>query len=996
MSPIATAAKKNYAEDEDDDDDAKVTTTTKKKTSATDNVVASALLTKATKKTTTTRSKKEKKVVEMVEYATAAAAAFEEEEGVAKAPSAKATTTTTTTGDSTIANIIYSHFDTYQRYTGGSAYAAASSLHRDLLSTSSSVVGNEGCGGINTTTINKEEVSDVIITCLDSTMSAIVRLSGTTKGGGGGEGGSNKNKGNNECWMESTTSTLELIVAFAFLHNHPSSPTGGGGGSTSSSLPMAIIERATRYASLVDVDNGRVVACKLLKMMITQLLSPSTTATAGAAIKSKSALKKGGKKGSKKENDNTNNSTNGDEGGGGGGGAVMTASPWEIECLYRATVALVVRITDKISRVRTAAIEACSPLLLLLVPTTTSPIGKKFFSHRTTLDTTTVDGCFAMTMNSLFQKLLWLVKNDTSASNRALIVCILPPSAIAIGTDDEDDDEDNNNNNNNAAMNAIIERIKDVDVRVRDAALDTIRMNVHDFVVELTEDMCVEILRMGLTKRCMATHAKTVQLLCTNWLKLTKFDPIALLDHLNPVLNESICEEVSRVLIRIASTIDLEDGPLDRGVELVREHFGGPEIRSLIQMILKRRNIVADSCEGGVAANDAVDGNVVNGGLTPSMALFLRVRCEVSSSSSSDVVTDIITDVPTLCNLLNTHIDRLIDFNSDDEIYDEMDEDEAAAHEDAQAFVCLQLMHMARSSELHREEGSRRHFITIMRRIMARLATPDDLVEACVKAMASAHDKESQFLQTISEILADVEDDDTFQNKDLDPRALVIVRQMRIIAILSIVLESVSGNVTSHPILDTFFQHLSPAITSKNAIVREHGVICLSKFCLLSGEDKVLNEFRPLLLTIAGSVEERVEVRAQAALALCDLALIHERMLLVEEEKEEDATAVGNARNSSYTMPSFMGMLLEMLGHSKPGIVIIAAEIAAKLLLARRITDPTIIAWLVLIYFDSSLMNQDDEYADNGSAEEAAKKVGSPVRLQQVSRLCSFACTQHH
>jgi len=972
----ATAAKKNYAEDDDNDDDAKVTTTTKK------TIVASALLTKATKKktTTTTRSKKEKKVVEMVEYATAAAAAFEEEEGVAKAPTAKATTTTTaTTGDSTIANIIYSHFDTYQRYTGGSAYAAASSLHRDLLSTSSSssVVGNEGYGGINATTINEEEVSDVIITCLDSTMSSILRLSPDTKGVGGG--GGSKNKGNNECWMESTTSTLELIVAFAFLHNP--SPTGAGGGLGTSSLPLAIIERATQYARLVDVDNGRIVACKLLKMMITQLLPTSTTAT-GTATKSKSALKKGGKK--SKEDDNTNNFTNDDEvGKGGGEGAAKTASPWEIECLYRATVALVARITDKISRVRHAAIEACGPLLSLLV--STSPIGKKFFSNRTSSLETTVN-VFAMTMNSLLQKLLWLARNDTSVSNRALIVCILPPSAIAIGCNDDNIDEEDVDNNN-VAMNAIIERIKDVDVRVREAALDTIRMNVHDFVVELTEDMRVEILRMGLTKRCMTTYAKTVQLLCTNWLKLTRFDPIALLDHLNPVLNESICEEVSRVLIRIASMIDLEDGPSDRGVELVREHFGGPEIRSLIQIVLKRLNIVADSSEGVTANNGVVDENVVNGGLTPSMALFLRVRCEVSSST--DVVAGIITDVPTLCSQLNTHIDKLIDFNSDDEIYDEMDEDEAAAHEDAQAFVCLQLMHMARSSELHREEGSRRHFITIMRRIMARLATPDDLVEACVKAMASAHDKESQFLQTISEILADVEDDDTFQNKDLDPRALVIVRQMRIIAILSIVLESVSGNVTSHPILDTFFQHLSPAITSKNAIVREHGVICLSKFCLLSGEDKVLNEFRPLLLTIAGSVEERVEVRFQAALALCDLALIHERMLLVEEEKEEENTTavVGNARNSSSsTMPSFKGMLLEMLGHSKPGIVIIAAEIAAKLLLARRITDPTIIAWLVLIYFDSSLMNQDDEYADNGSAEEAAKKVGSPVRLQQVSR----------
>ena len=472
----------------------------------------------------------------------------------------------------------------------------------------------------------------------------------------------------------------------------------------------------------------------------------------------------------------------------------------------------------------------------------------------------------------------------------------------------------------------------------------------------------------------------------TNWLKTAKFDPILLLDRLDPVLNESACEEVARVLLRVASAIDRE-GAVVGGVELVREHFGGPEIRSLIQNVLKRRTIVDSNAAsaGGIDGEDR-DGcddddarRRVVAGMSPGKALFLRVRCEMSSSS--EAVAEIIADVPTLCNLLNSHIDELIEFHNEDD--EDMDEDEAAAYEDGKNFVCLQLMHMARSSELHREEGSRRHFVSIMRRILARLATPDDLVEACVKAMASAHDKESQFLQTISEILVDVEDDDTYQSKDLDPRAIVIVRQMRIIAILSIVLESVSGNVTSHPILDTFFEHLSPAITSKNAVVREHGVVCLSKFCLLSGEDKVMGEFRPLLTTIAGSVDERVEVRAQAALALCDLALIHERMLLVPTTGGGDL-AEGPASPTA-RVPSFKDMLLEMLGHAKPGIVIIAAEIAAKLLLAGRLNDPTLIAWLVLLYFDSSLVSTaEGEDVDDGGAEEAAKKVGSPVRLQQV------------
>lgn len=444
-------------------------------------------------------------------------------------------------------------------------------------------------------------------------------------------------------------------------------------------------------------------------------------------------------------------------------------------------------------------------------------------------------------------------------------------------------------------------------------------------------------------------------------------------------------------MLRVASTIDCDGA--DAGVELVRKRLSEHEVRMMRQAVLRRRGVSdfvaasagggadplpsagGESFDGGDGGDDASDENGGGGGgavLTPSMALFLRVKCE---SSTSDDVADIITDIPTLCNLLNDHIDKLIDFNNDED-YDEMDEDEAAAYEDDQNFVCLQLIHMAKSTEL-REEGSRRHFISIMRRILSRLATPDDLVEACVKAMASAHDKESQFLQTVSEVLIDVEDDDTFRSREHDAKAIVIVRQMRIIAILSIVLESISGQMVSHPILDGFFQHLSPAITSKNAIVREHGVICLSKFCLLTGEEKVFDEFKPLLMTIAGSVEERVEVRAQAALALCDLALIHDKMLAAP------SPSGGDDIDDEEKSTPFKDMLLEMLGHAKPGIVIIAAEITAKLLLAGRLQDPNLIAWLLLIYFDKSFTADDFQGADEDAAE-MVKRVGNPVRLQQL------------
>lgn len=96
---------------------------------------------------------------------------------------------------------------------------------------------------------------------------------------------------------------------------------------------------------------------------------------------------------------------------------------------------------------------------------------------------------------------------------------------------------------------------------------------------------------------------------------------------------------------------------------------------------------------------------------------------------------------------------------------------------------------------------------------------------------------------------------------------------MRIIAILSKVPKSIPSAMVSHPIW-------------------EHGVVCLSKFRLLADEGKVVEEFRPLHMMIDGSMENCVEVQVQVALTLCDLALIHEMMLLVPTEKKMMALAV--------------------------------------------------------------------------------------------------------
>ena len=161
-----------------------------------------------------------------------------------------------------------------------------------------------------------------------------------------------------------------------------------------------------------------------------------------------------------------------------------------------------------------------------------------------------------------------------------------------------------------------------------------------------------------ISASCTKTHARTVELITCNWLKAAKFDPIKLLESLNPVLNESVCDKVVRVLLEVVPKLDCETS--------ICNNLGEPELRSLKQQLTKKRCLVHDE----------------ETPLNPSLAFFLRVKCD-TSDNKSDAIFDAVDDIPSLCNLLNAQTDKLIEFNNS-ESYDDMDEDEAAEFEDNQ------------------------------------------------------------------------------------------------------------------------------------------------------------------------------------------------------------------------------------------------------------------------------------------------------------------------
>ncbi len=143
--------------------------------------------------------------------------------------------------------------------------------------------------------------------------------------------------------------------------------------------------------------------------------------------------------------------------------------------------------------------------------------------------------------------------------------------------------------------------------------------------------------------------------------------------------------------------------------------------------------------------------------LEPRAVLFARVKCDQTNSSTSlseaqkeQVIAKIVPDIPVLCESLEMHITRLVEAiqeSSDDEDEDTLQEEDT--------FVCTQLLQMAQATDL-KEEGSRRHFISAMKNLLEAIETPDDLLEGCIMAMKFAREKESTFLQTISDVISEL------------------------------------------------------------------------------------------------------------------------------------------------------------------------------------------------------------------------------------------------
>lgn len=291
----------------------------------------------------------------------------------------------------------------------------------------------------------------------------------------------------------------------------------------------------------------------------------------------------------------------------------------------------------------------------------------------------------------------------------------------------------------------------------------------------------------------------------------------------------------------------------------------------------------------------------------------------------------IVPDIPMLCDAIQNCIDTIADQEDETNI-----------------FCCNQLFKLAQLMDLQ-EEGSRRHFLASCRSILASSHTPEDVLEEAIKAMARAHDREDEYLESVGMIIEPMAD------------------QLRRISILTLVLENTSPRMATHDSLKAFVKHIVPAVIddTNNPMIREAGVGCLGRLALLSEEATVLADFKPLLLGIVADEEEKLEIRGQAMLALCDLTMLFDNMLLPVELNGKEV--------------GFITHVSDMLQNKNPAVVAIASEVASKLLFSGKVQDHVLVAAILVVFFDKKY----NDYDENDDVQQ----VGSVYRMQQLLSL---------
>lgn len=365
------------------------------------------------------------------------------------------------------------------------------------------------------------------------------------------------------------------------------------------------------------------------------------------------------------------------------------------------------------------------------------------------------------------------------------------------------------------------------------------------------------------------------------------------------------------------------------------------------------------------------------GAMTPERAVLARCLMQYLCVHRLDArIDECMPPVTALAFCIQREYESLSDL-LEQQAAEELEEDMPAvqdARSEEVVFMLNELLAIAIRSDFGDESGRRKMF-ALVREMLANAWLPAALVPRCLDVLHGLSADQRDFVQMVVELVQVLEDEDAdvpeeqppetsimqtpvrgtlswqtrlaadtpaqaAQRAALDARRLLIVRAM---------LESVASTLDNEAFHGLIPQLIVPAVKSKDAAVREQGLVCLG-LCSLLDAQMALDTFPLLLDQIQRAAGE---IRQRCIECMFDLLVIHGVDALVARSAQvatQTEYEGDSERGMSFARQQLVGYLLGLLEDDVPTVQATAAEGFAKLLLTGIVASDDIVKSLVLVY----------------------------------------------
>ncbi|WFD43046.1 chromosome condensation complex Condensin, subunit G [Malassezia psittaci] len=509
--------------------------------------------------------------------------------------------------------------------------------------------------------------------------------------------------------------------------------------------------------------------------------------------------------------------------------------------------------------------------------------------------------------------LLHLLRHDPSADVRRAALFNLAPSP--------------------ATLSYILERLQDVDPTNRRCVyLGPLKQLTDGETgsIGLGEHAIAEVVRIGLHER-EASVKKSARKLVQHWLETAADGEILFLLGMLHVARTDTGEAVVLAL--------LEDDPslVDRVAAQLRDHSEYWK------------------------------------SVTPESALLARCFVLFCQTHHRDTLLDVclplVSELAYRIQAEYHALNLLLQQHANEELADDDDDDLPAIQDDsslARVFVVNEMLSLAIHCDYGDEMGRRKMFM-LVRDMLANAWLPAALIPKCLDVLLRLSSGQRDFVQMIVELVQELDTDLLEEDGDsdaqhvlswhariesdpelaahraaLDARRLLIVRTM-----LERVVCALQDHSSFHGLIP---QLIVPAVRSKDAVVREEGLISLG-LCSLLDEKMALDTF-PLLLDqiqrASGTIQQR------CVQCLFDLVVVHGFSTLCRRSAEVAAQSEFDGdldQGMQFAQQQMLTFLLSLLEHDEQDVQTAACEGIAKLLLMGMLQDDDVLKSLILIYF---------------------------------------------